>query len=334
MNNLPSLECEMKDFFTPKLRNLLFKYKSLWLLEHALYGFNLAKRVEKKRNNVHDSILECIKHRTISPYPMAEISIEDTKLIKSYILRSIPFVIRGGAKTVPLYKEWGFDFFNENYGEKKQTVFLDPNYYSDGKEMKLKEIIRELRAGTSNINLLFGNLIYTNEKLKLAMGPFFLKSWKLYKLSMLKIDHLFMSGKDTYTFSHSEFGDNLFLQVRGRKTWKVFKPSLASLFLPLVRRRIFLQSGEGFQDLSKENPILKAPHYLVVLEEGDLLYNPCLHWHYVETHEDSISISSRWSSVWNFAKHPFIFCLFITATNPSIFYQLFNKGETSPKNLS
>ena len=334
MNEIRALERAVGCFFSIKRRLLFTKYTYFWLLEHILYGTRFSQFFELKRKLVHKSIIKGISKRDFSPFQVPEISIDNTRQIKKHILQGTPFVIRGGAKSVPLYKEWGFDFFEKNYGEKEQTVFLDANYSTGGKEMKLRDIIQGLRSGTKNINLLFGNLIFTNEKLKLAMGPFFLKSWSIYKYSMLKIDHLFMSGKDTFTFAHSEFGDNLFLQVRGRKTWKIFKPSLAPLFFPLVRRRIFLQSGEGCDDLSKNTEILKAPHYSVVLEEGDLLFNPCLHWHYVETHEDSISISSRWSSVWNFAKHPFVFFLFVTATNPSIFYQLFNKGETSPKNLS
>lgn len=311
----------------------ILKYKLLWLSGH-LYPPLMKKSFFKlKQEEYHLDFFKNYSSEEDGSAQMQEFHLSDEAQIKIYLKKQIPFVVRGGAKDLDIFRDWSFEYFEKEYGEKTQPVFISKSESSGVQHIKIKEIIRRIRSGEKEVNLLFGNLIFITKSLKEQMSHFFIKGHTRYKLGILKVDHFFMSGKGTFTPNHAEIGENLFIQVRGRKEWFVFKPSLASVFMAKIQHRFYFQSEQEYGNLEENKYIKRLPHYSVKLNEGDVLYNPCLHWHYVETHEDSISISCRWSNPLNVFRYPFLFFILLTARNPSVLNQFLNKKNTSPKDL-
>lgn len=88
----------------------------------------------------------------------------------------------------------------------------------------------------------------------------------------------------TVSSLHTDNKDNLFVQVKGAKIFKLIHPS----------HEIEPIDGVMFNS-SKFNPEAYTGSEIeietVVVEPGDMLYIPKLHWHYVRSISASISIS-------------------------------------------
>ena len=310
----------------------IFCYDLFWLSEHFFFGKKGSVFLKHKRSEINKKIIHLILSCDPLDYTTSEVQISETLKLYSLMRRRIPFVIRGGARQMKLFKTWDFEYFLNKFGHVQQPTFTNSVEPSKVRKIKLREIITEIKNGNKDVNLLFGNLIYYQKELQAFMNDFFFKSNIRYKRGLLKTDHFFMSAKGTFTNTHAELGDNFFIQVRGKKKWRIYEPALSPIFMPQIEKRFYLNADLKYADLTKTG-LLKLPHYEVTLEEGDVLYNPSLHWHYVETLEDSISISSRWSNPFNVLRHPFLFLILSTATDPSVIYQLMNPDNTNPKDL-
>lgn len=310
----------------------MFIYNFYWLVSHLLLNSRFKTTLEIRRKAVHSKILKYFSSKSMNVLSVQKITISDKQLIKKYFRKKIPFVIKNGCDE-ELLKKWSFEFLSEEYGEAEQPTFKNTNSQTAVSFEKVKKIISEINNGSLDYNLLFGNLIHTNAKLGEDLKNLFHKNLMQYKMGILKVDHLFLSSKGTSTHPHTEFGENIFLQVKGSKKWYIYFPNFAPAFLPMIQRKFFLQSVPELSNLSKSPELLSIPHYEIVLNKGDILYNPCLHWHFVETLENSICVSSRWTNLTNVFRYPFISFILGTATNPTVWHQMTNSKETYPSEL-
>jgi hypothetical protein len=94
---------------------------------------------------------------------------------------------------------------------------------------------------------------------------------------------------ETGTGFHCADGHNLFLDLRGRKEWTFIHPSYNPVMMPGLSRYSVYAVSEiddeifvGLDQIHAKHPILRyVPKYRVLLEEGDVLYNPPWWWHRV-----------------------------------------------------
>ena len=100
--------------------------------------------------------------------------------------------------------------------------------------------------------------------------------------------NMFIGGPGTRSRMHCAFAGNFFVNVVGRKRWKLLPPHYDHLLLP-VPARPFIYSMTYFDPLdansARSDFARQLPFYDVVLEPGDVLYNGPWWWHQVENLE-------------------------------------------------
>jgi hypothetical protein len=97
--------------------------------------------------------------------------------------------------------------------------------------------------------------------------------------------NMFIGGPRTRSRMHCAFAGNFFVNIVGRKRWKLLPPHYRHLMLP-VPARPFIYSMTYFDPLdadpARSTFAQHLPYYDVVLEPGDVLYNGPWWWHQVE----------------------------------------------------
>ena len=111
--------------------------------------------------------------------------------------------------------------------------------------------------------------------------------------------NLFVGGLRVYSSVHCAIGGNFFTEVSGRKRWTFIDPRYGPHLHAIPGRPFqFLKSAYGGSrvqtELDEGAVIALLPRYEVVLEPGDLLYNPPWWWHEVDNLDDfTIGVALR-----------------------------------------
>jgi len=101
---------------------------------------------------------------------------------------------------------------------------------------------------------------------------------------------LWIGPKGTYTPCHHDLTNNLFLQVKGAKTFRL-APSLALLEVG-NDHHCFTKTKLEETDLRRKQAGLPPVSFTVTVNEGDILFIPLGWWHEVTGTEPSISVSA------------------------------------------
>jgi hypothetical protein len=119
------------------------------------------------------------------------------------------------------------------------------------------------------------------EKLHAILGPNGLKK-RFDALNM------FIGTRGTRSRIHCAFAGNFFVNVVGRKRWRLLPPHFKHFLLPIASRP-FIYAITYFDPLANDAErgdfVKRLPFFEVVLEPGDLLYNGPWWWHQVENLE-------------------------------------------------
>ena len=110
--------------------------------------------------------------------------------------------------------------------------------------------------------------------------------------------------RDSGSSLHCASADNMFLNLKGRKEWFFVDPSYTPIMqASMSKHGVFCVSemdenfeGDFYAELIKQYPYMcHVPIYKVVLEEGDLLFNPPWWWHRVKNLNDhTIGCATRY----------------------------------------
>ena len=130
------------------------------------------------------------------------------------------------------------------------------------------------------------------------------------------------------TTLHCASGDNIFLNIKGKKEWhfidRTYTPVLQPIFskyaLYAVSELKENMNEDYYTSLCRNYPYLKhMPVYKCVLEEGDVLFNPPFWWHrvhnltsytvacatrYVATKEDANALAFTICTLFDILRHP------------------------------
>ncbi|MGB0524625.1 MAG: cupin-like domain-containing protein [Flammeovirgaceae bacterium] len=224
---------------------------------------------------------------------------------------NMPLVIKNYLKDAPILQRVETEQLINDYGNKK-VVCVQPNSIIDSKDESgigqnlhdetttLKEFLLEDKYKNYYINNFFG--ILNNED--------FLRDCKGKELDSLLgreniLTQWFISRKTNSGSSlHCASADNMFLNIKGRKEWFFIHPSYTSIMQPSMSKHgVFCVSeleesfeGDFYEGLVERYPHMKyVPVYRVVLEEGDLLFNPPWWWHRVKNLSDqTIGCATRY----------------------------------------
>jgi len=306
-----------------------YRYSALWLAEHF---FRSSNRIERARKNLGDSVSQKISSEFEGlgkngenhiPVPVIEgANIHD--FIKNYRNKSQPVVLKNAASSWPLFKKWSPEFFAEKYPNDPVILFdaaieNSKLAYSAGKETKtvsLSEFIESMNSGGTDYARLLP-LLDQHPELQEDMDVDWLRSAANNGRKKSIKHQLFMGGARTSTSMHCAIGSNLFIQVHGRKQWWIYSNKNAPLLEPIVDRSVFFRSEKNSEQ--PEGNFKNADGWTVILEPGDILYNPPFFWHQVRSLDTNIGVGFRWFALDSILKvSPAQFLMTITASNPSV----------------
>lgn len=237
-------------------------------------------------------------------------------------------VFRGMAKTWPARK-WTLAYFAKNYGNEPCNLLTDYGladfaHRAEYRQSSLRKVAGEIRAGRK-IYLRFSPLIEEKPELKAALDIRWLHSFRRWD-SLSEAFHLFIGSKGTYTRLHAEMEISVFMQLQGRKRWRLFPPGdYAKLYPCFMGRTHFVTEFDAWRSSAQFPRVAGAEMTEVILEPGDVLYVPPFWWHYAENLDDGIGVAYRCNSPsLALRSSPFLTMMRLLAHNPSALYTLYH----------
>lgn len=248
-----------------------------------------------------------------------ELSHED--LLKKYIGPGVPVIIKGGAKEWGATKKWDLEFFRENYSE-TLLPFLPSKGEGEAiyEERRVDEICREIQNGSRKY-VKFSNFLLKNKEM---LKEFDVK--QIEKINSVKYHpssvQLFMGGAGTKTTIHTALSNVTFVQVHGTKRWLTLPKEWTPVLNPIVDHEPQLMADDYIYDIGKkeiEFLTRKMPFKEVLLEPGDIYFNPAYLWHHVENVTTSIGVAFRWISYKAIMRSPVLTSLVLLSQLPFSF---------------
>ena len=140
----------------------------------------------------------------------------------------------------------------------------------------------------------------------------------------------FIGPANSETEIHNAHISNFFIQVYGKKEWILYPnfnvpfidpPSTLNGIFRNSPSRINGQPFNPFHPYYEGYPYFKyLDGYHLVLEPGDILYNPPFMWHTVRNLTDSIGVGYRWiNALHSFKASPVYYLLDLMAYRPNYF---------------
>ncbi|GAA3214886.1 cupin-like domain-containing protein [Dactylosporangium siamense] len=109
--------------------------------------------------------------------------------------------------------------------------------------------------------------------------------------------NLWMASADSRTPLHYDDMHNIFVQIEGRKRFRLFNPAQFDLLYPgpLNTRSQHLSQVElNAPDLDRFPKLARAEYWEAVVEPGDMLFMPAFWWHQVSAPDLAVSVNYWW----------------------------------------
>ncbi len=104
-----------------------------------------------------------------------------------------------------------------------------------------------------------------------------------------KATNLFVGSHRVFSPLHSALDGNFFLNIAGRKQWRLIAPQHRDYLLPLFSKPfVYMLTPWTYKTAPKDHHLWRVPYHEFVLEPGDGLYNPPWWWHEVINHGDFV----------------------------------------------
>lgn len=280
----------------------------------------------------------------VDPIPVPEIDVKDLTKDKFVQLTNnftTPLVVKGFLKDSDAVRYWDLDFFAEKYGNtklpvvqngdiknhKKYTNSTAPEEYN---YITMAEFIDSVKSGKkmyiNNVSRIFG---YHPELLDdLDLGKI-----KDYTGEDIKdevhITNLFIGGEGTGTSLHCSITGNFFYNIKGNKLWYLIDPKYTKYLKPMLSRTgLFAVSMLDICNAEENDYPLNIPRYEVLLDEGDMLFNPPFYWHAITNKSNyTIACANRFTNFWSgFKNNPLFSVIFFS--HPIANYNDFGQFKT------
>lgn len=282
---------------------LLFLYNFIFRINQT---HNVEEIATKAKNYTNDSnSSKKLQNKILNEFRIKNTSVVENTLplpeVNSEILSkkqfaewrtkiNMPIVFRGLIKNSFACQNWSIEWLIENFGD--EVVHCIPPEISSllGEEVKLEKIsLKDFCAKKEYHNY------YINNHHSIFENKDFYESCNGKKIEDLRgarhlIDQWFISrSNQTGSSLHCANGDNIFLNIKGRKEWHFIHPSYTPLLSPILSKYgMYAVAGVEKSLLNKWDSIREIfpyfkfiPVYKVVLQEGDVLFNPPWWWHSV-----------------------------------------------------
>ncbi len=252
-----------------------------------------------------------------------DLSLDEFK--RHYIKKGIPVVMEGKADEWNCVKNWSLEYFKNLYGD-EEILYVNHEAIEDPYEkVLLKDVLEGIRSGEGKYYRFYPLLQRHPEHIKDFDYEWILKA--RHNFTIGENFQVFVGGKDSYTPLHNAFSCNIFTQAYGQKEWYLYPPDYSLIFDPDPAQNIYrsVSSRQGgafnpFEPDYEKFPLFKYIDRIhVMLNQGDVFYNPPYWWHSVKNPGDSIGVGYRWLPPHHcFSKAPLYFFLDLCARNPTL----------------
>ena len=304
-------------------------FLTLWLIDHLFgptdreFSFKARRKLCRRIASSKDKN----EFSTVEEISKTFLTIQDLKTLPP----DRPVLFRGLGRNTRAFKDWTIENLRQRYSGALQPLWgTRENYDKMAEILPFGDFLAQIQSGKADHAYYGGyyDILNSNQELigELDMANFVDQSF--LKNRKGKVHKIFISGKAHWTPTHSDIGGNLTFQIRGKKKWTIIRPEDSVLLMPEVSRTPYFQSGL-FADgklMAKSQCGLKG--WQVTIEAGDILWMPSFFWHFIETLEDSISVSTKWFSIEMFLKRPFLSTLAVTSRNPNLVASYLNRSFT------
>ncbi|MFV1884170.1 MAG: cupin-like domain-containing protein [Balneola sp.] len=317
---------------------------SILLMADFLFGFSLKKNekgkvmrkienptwIGKRFRSLHEKNVAKLKKKNpetyASPFSIPYIEAEHfDKDFFQYWRKNVnmPIVIKGFLKNAPILEEATIDNFIETKGDiEVKSIKKEIN-----SENKVGQNISTVTSSFSDflskpeyedhyINNFYGILedddfqtkCFGEEIDRIQAQKNVLVQWFISRSSKLG------------SSMHCAGGDNMFLNIAGRKEWHFIHPSYAPVLQTSVSQNASFAVSEmqeqveddAFKELIDGYDFMShVPFYKYTLEEGDMLFNPPFWWHSVRNRtEFTVGCATRYLSM-KMNSIPINLCLYL-----------------------
>jgi hypothetical protein len=300
-----------------------------WFLDHLL-GTRKFEPLRGMRERLHSRLTRSGgKPNRFKPVPEVKTDYLDAGTLRR-LVRGGPVLFKGLVRRAPAMIEWTFPALMERYGEQQQPAHRSGAQYYEKSLLPLEEILRRIVAGQPTHMLRGGGKwdpFNTDPRMQRELA---LADWAdeaFLKKSAYRGSLMFISGAGHWTPIHTEMGHILSAQVRGSRRWTLYEPACSPYLLPEISRSLVIHSDLYANAGRLRDEAFGLNGWECVTEEGDVLFCPLYHWHFVETIRPSISVSSKWVSLGSLARHPVISAMFATSRQPTLLGYLKDMGK-------
>ncbi len=275
----------------------------LFASEILFRNLGLQERIFEKRREHCLELQDAYRreHGEAVPEPLPVEEIEGSALSSAEFLKrsrglTRPVVIRGLMRKSAACQTWGMDYFEERFGSCSYPVLTDTHEVDPGAEevdMEMRtvsELLEGARRGDgaylNNLSIIFHDHPVLLEELEISrllqpIGDIESSS------DCFDVANLFIGGGGTKTPMHCAFGGNFFCNIVGKKHWLLVDPAYTAYLLPEPARPFIFASVTFDPGEPTVNDFTKLlPSQSVLMEEGDVLFNPPWWWHRVENRSD------------------------------------------------
>lgn len=228
------------------------------------------------------------KQLTIPEYDWENGSPED--FFEKFVKTPHPVILRGFAKNTEAAKQWGFEYFLQNFGDEQVTLTRQE---LDGYQGKLSEV-NDPAVYIHNGEIIFKRHPELLQQLECnRLQPYIKKDFGF--------SQMFLGRSGTGSPFHCAPIWNFFYMFEGQKTWYFIDPEYTYFAYPFtVAGRvasILLSRYPDNVDLHRL-PLFKwCPYYKTTTDPGDVLLLPPWWWHAIRNvTPTSLGVATRWMS--------------------------------------
>ncbi|MBI1185455.1 cupin domain-containing protein [bacterium] len=249
-----------------------------------------------------------------------------------YLKRGIPVVLKGAAKNWPCVGKWDLSYLKDVHGDDEVPVIHVVDHSKGIEKTSLRELINRLQGGDKTPYFRYYNLMARHPEHLDEIDLSFIKKY-VHKSRYFESFQAFLGGPDTRTELHNAHISNFFVQIHGVKEWILYPnyfvpfidpPSTLNGIYRTTPNRVDGKPFNPFNPDYEGYPYYQyVDGYRVVLEPGDIFYNPPFMWHTVRNRTETIGLGYRWVNFFNTIKtSPVYYLLDVLSYRPNYFKAL------------
>ncbi|MCA9788789.1 MAG: cupin-like domain-containing protein [Cyanobacteria bacterium HKST-UBA05] len=283
----------------------------------VLAGTKIARKMKRR-----DWLLDTYQRVMEQSGEFDEIEVRDTidrqTFYKHYFAVNRPVILKQQVKDWQILKRWTPQYFKTAYGDRQvQMVRMTEDFHRYHHHCTMAEFVDVIESGPANDWYMSNANIEHNDE---TLDDLFHETDKLPELldpeGFRNHGYVLLGPAGTITDLHYDLANAFYVQIYGRKSFKVISPHYLDKVYPYRNflSRVPLEDGVEGVDAQKFPLFKQAKVHEFVLEPGDAFFLPVGWWHWVEALDTSISMSfpnfytlQRYQQYWDIAgRHPLI----------------------------